>query len=492
MNRLFQLTLLFGLIANLTYNSLAAEPTLLDVLRSTPRPANTVMHADLVSLRQLTLGTPLEADLPANIEKVRIACEVDIALLRPKWEVGYGTMKAIPSPETVAKATGGYVENVVNRDVVWTPEQMYLVPLPDRVLSIIRPADRQFLSQWLRKDRNPNSSDFLTSAAGAALDSLSLMIAVDVEDMISPQTIAEPLKQYDSLKGKNVADIAKDLSNLRGVTLEVGRDTLTRTTISLTFRESPKTLQPVAKEFFKELLQRRGSSIQDFASWSMSMDDQSKKLQFKGSVTPQFLDDVLGIFTVHRQTADIEHHAKQPDVPAKETSQSVVAENTRDYFKKLVNIIHRVRDYSASNTGERAQWNGNMANRIDEIPTLNVDADMVQFGAEVGKALRTNMVSMQMTNIATGAQAVANDAGTSGYSTATGFGTIAGAYSGRYNSYYGGGAYGGNYYDPNSPMKYYSLGQAQGNTAFKQMMGAMEQSVSDMRRRMTEKYSIQF
>lgn len=472
--------------------SLGAEPTLSDVLKSTPKPANAIMHADLASLRQLTLGTPLEIDLPSNVDRVRIASEIDFARLQPNWEIGYATMKTIPGPDAVAQATGGYVEKVVNRDVVWTPNQMYLVPLPDRVLSIVRPADRKFLSQWLRKDRNASSSELLAREATKPLDALSLFIAIDLEDVVSPDNIAEPLREFASLKGKDSQAVARDLANLQGVAMEVSRDTLTRTTITLTFREWPKALAPVAKEFFNELLQRRGSSVGDLNAWKLSTIEGQKQLQFSGSITPQVLDDVLGIFTVQRQTASIAHHEQQPKVPAQETSQSVVAENTREYFKKLVNIIHRVRDYSADNTGERAQWNGNMANRIDDIPTLNVDSEMVQFGAEVGRSLRTNMMSMQLTNIAVGAQAVANDAGVSGFSTATGFGTIAGVRSGVYNSYYGGGAMGGNFYDPNSPMKYYRMSQAQGNTSFKQMMAQMEQAVSDMRRRMTEKYSIQF
>ena len=169
---------------------------------------------------------------------------------------------------------------------------------------------------------------------------------------------------------------------------------------------------------------------------------------------------------------------------------SLIAENTRDYFKKVIVQVHRVRDYSASNTGERAQWNGNTANRIDQLPTLNIDPDMVNFGAEVAKALRTNMVSMQMTNIATGAAAVANDAGTQGFSTATAGGRYAGGVSSALANYgYGGG---GGFVDPNSPVKYFQLGQAQGNSAFKQMIAQLEQALSDMRRTMTDRYKIQF
>ena len=97
-------------------------------------------------------------------------------------------------------------------------------------------------------------------------------------------------------------------------------------------------------------------------------------------------------------------------------------------------------------------------------------------------------MSMQLVNIAQGAAAVASDAGTAGFSTATAGGSLAGAGYG-YGNY---GGYGGGFVDPNSPMKYYQLGQAQGNTSFKELMARLEQSIADMRRTMTEKYKVQF
>ena len=41
-------------------------------------------------------------------------------------------------------------------------------------------------------------------------------------------------------------------------------------------------------------------------------------------------------------------------------------------------------------------------------------------------------------------------------------------------------------------MKYYQMGQAKGNTSFKELVARLEQSIADMRRTMTDKYKIQF
>ncbi len=84
------------------------------------------------------------------------------------------------------------------------------------------------------------------------------------------------------------------------------------------------------------------------------------------------------------------------------------------FFTKTADLIKRVRDYSADSTGDRAQWNGKMARRLDELPTLNVDPELVEFATKVSQGLRDNMVAIQQTNISYGTAAQVNS-GYSGY-----------------------------------------------------------------------------
>jgi hypothetical protein len=360
-------------------------------------------------------------------------------------------------------------------------------------VSIVRPADRKFVGQWLKKDRSNVVSSYLQQVAGRLTDRQSVSIAVDLEDVLSTGVLNEKLAQSKSLQGKNIESIAKSLSSVQGITISVASDAL-EATVLIDFLSAPTELTPVAKAFFAEVLTARGVQLDEFSQWKMSAVSEGKTLSFTGPIASETLDDLLGMFTVHRASRGVTTVTKtdSPSAPtAPQTSPSVVAENTRDYFRKVINIVHRVRDYSANNTGERAQWNGNMTNRIDEMPTLEVDPQMVMFGAEVAKSLRSNSMSMQLTNISQGAAAVAADAGTGAFSTATAVGTMAGMGYG-YGGYGNYGTYGGNFVDPNSPVKYYRIGQAQGNTSFKELMARLEQSLADMRRTMTEKYKIQF
>lgn len=470
-----------------------AEPSMLDVLRSCPKTANAIVQGDMVALRKLTLGSPLHEDLPGNVVRVRIAAELDLESFQPDWEIGYAAVEKTSTAESIAQREGGYVDTLQGRSIVWTPNEMYLVPLADNVVSIVRPADRKFVGQWLKKDRSNVVSSYLQQVAGRLTDRQSVSIAVDLEDVLSTGVLNEKLAQSKSLQGKNIESIAKSLSSVQGITISVASDAL-EATVLIDFLSAPTELTPVAKAFFAEVLTARGVQLDEFSQWKMSAVSEGKTLSFTGPIASETLDDLLGMFTVHRASRGVTTVTKtdSPSAPtAPQTSPSVVAENTRDYFRKVINIVHRVRDYSANNTGERAQWNGNMANRIDEMPTLEVDPQMVMFGAEVAKSLRSNSMSMQLTNISQGAAAVAADAGTGAFSTATAVGTMAGMGYG-YGGYGNYGTYGGNFVDPNSPVKYYRIGQAQGNTSFKELMARLEQSLADMRRTMTEKYKIQF
>lgn len=491
--RLFGSGSMLGLL--LSAQGFCAEPTMQDVLRSCPKTANAIVQGDLVALRKLTLGTPLHEDLPGNVSRVRIAAELDLESFQPEWEIGYAAVEKMATAENLAQREGGYVDMLQGRPIVWTPNEMYLVPLADNIVSIVRPADRKFVGQWLKKDRSNVVSSYLQKASGRIDERQAVTIAVDLEDVLSTGVLTDRLKRAKTLQGKNLSAIANSIASMQGITISVAKDAL-EATVLIDFQDPPTELLTVAKPFFGEALSARGIQLDQFADWTLSSTNDGKVLQLTGPIGAEALDDLLGMFTVHRTSGSVAKADKPIDVASSPsgnaaTSPSVVADNTREYFKKVVNTVHRVRDYSANNTGERAQWNSNMANRIDEMPTLDVDPQMVMFGAEVAKSLRSNSMSMTLTNISQGAAAVAADAGTAGFSTATAVGTMAGMGYG-YGGYGNYGSYGGNFVDPNSPVKYYQLGQAQGNTSFKELMARLEQSIADMRRTMTEKYKIQF
>ena len=448
----------------------AQDASMADVLASSPKKANAIFYADVPSLRSLTNGKLVQSDLPESLGEVRIAAELNLKLLQPAWEIGYVTLKGAKSAELIAKSINGYVDSIAGKKVVWSPRQSYLIPFENSVLGIVRPTDRKLAASWLSKEATPTSAAYLKQHAGQATKFLSLMLAVDLQDTLSPIAVEQKIESFESLKGKDLQSIATTLSTVRGIQIIIGRKNLDECIISLDFGSSPSLLLPVAKEFFGEVLSRNGTAVSDASKWTASVEGNT--LAFRGTISAETIDHLMGIFTLQSQAADLpttELESAQGSV-----SESMKLEATKAYFAKSSSIIKRVREYSASNTGDRARWNGQMARRIDDIPTLNVDPELVEFGVKVAAGLRGNMVALQQSNIKAGTQAVVDGAGNPQI------------------GYYEGYGYGGIYYDANSTYKYNAVAQGQGNYMYRELIAKIDEMEAEIRRNMTEKYKVQF
>lgn len=158
---------------------------------------------------------------------------------------------------------------------------------------------------------------------------------------------------------------------------------------------------------------------------------------------------------------------------------------TKAYFVKILGYIKRVRDFEAQNTGERASINGTYARLIDEMPTLTVDKELVDFGVRISQALRGNMVTLQQINISMAEAKVVNNAGV----------PVVGVSAGYYGGYFGGVYYSrpGYYYDQsNAPYKYDAVAAAQGYFYYRAVIAKIDEAVGLIRRRMTDKFQVQF
>ena len=133
-------------------------------------------------------------------------------------------------------------------------------------------------------------------------------------------------------------------------------------------------------------------------------------------------------------------------------------------------------------TGSRAKWSEIQARRVDELGTINVDPDLIAYGADVSSLLRTNALTMQSVNIQAG-QTKAEQ-------------SLAANYSGSYyGGYYGGYGYSWNY-NPNTTLDYQRVTSAQSRgTAYadyRTTMSTIDKMTGDIRRDMTTKYGVQF
>ncbi|MCR9297154.1 MAG: hypothetical protein NXI32_31020, partial [bacterium] len=215
---------------------------------------------------------------------------------------------------------------------------------------------------------------------------------------------------------------------------------------------------------------------------------EGTKLKFQGAISEASLDGLISILSVQGHAEDAAAAASQRATADPSQPAGPTAYDTKKYFDRMQGLIERTEKYNAQSTGYRAKWNDLNARRMDELPTLGVDPEMVGYGANVSSLLRNNAAAIRGVNVSTGQTQAAQ-------------GLSRGAYvdvGGSYGGFYGGGYYGRGYgyVDMNSTVDYQRVAGAQARMAgygsFKNVMTEIDQMTGDIRRKMTEKYQTQF
>jgi hypothetical protein len=136
------------------------------------------------------------------------------------------------------------------------------------------------------------------------------------------------------------------------------------------------------------------------------------------------------------------------------------------YFKTMEKLIDDLR--GGLNTDAKTVWYEKTARKIDDMPILHVDEELLAFGANTAKALRETAEQGRNVGRANSANQVAAIA--------------------SYGNYYDGYGY--------SSAQQYPVMQIQANNASSQNrtrgMQSLNNGLGDIRRKMTKKYQVEF
>ncbi|KAA5539339.1 hypothetical protein FYK55_24865 [Roseiconus nitratireducens] len=442
----------------------AEDEKLALLLDRTPAPPNVVGYVNVKSLNSLMSDAGFSREIAGSLDEYWFISKLELMSLKPRWEAGYATLQRAVDAKMLADKVGGYVDQIEGKDVVWTPNQSYLVPGEENRVGILRPADRSLLSGWLSPTLNSSHSEYLETQAKQSENYLSMMFAVDLADAFSPVPMAKKLEGFESLKSQQPETVAGILASIKGARIIIGRRSLDECILTVDFGKSPAGLKPIAADLLGEILSRNGTAAPEVLSWKVSVKDNQMALQ--GTITEATLSGLMGVFSLQGQARQVGR--KLSDDAGSESQK--VAYQTKNYFDEVNAIIERTRKHSAQTTGALAKWNDQRARQIDELGTLGVDPEMVQYGTNVAELLRGNALAVRQTNIQAG-KINASQSLNSGY-------------------------YGNGYYDANSTTDYQQVTQAyaRGN-AYANYKGALNQidkMTAETRRAMTDKYQIQF
>ncbi len=471
-----------GLIVALS--PLAAGAQFDELLAKVPASANAVVLLDA----QRLLASPIAAregwrdkyeqafaaglvTIAPDTQRLILATQLDYEFLKPQWELAIAEFGRPRSAAEVARAAKGVLESIGQTPAVALRENAYALELGPRRFAAMAPANRQAVSRWLRDTESaaaPGVSPYLKATLVAAQQS-AVVVAFDLEDAIPPDVIRAKLAASPALKGKGIdaQAAAQALAGLRGLVLEVAVTDGSFGRLMIHFRGDASVLAPVAKPLLQEILSDLGAAIDDLEGWKVEAEPQ--RIAFNGPLSAagrkrifSLIDNPLASLVSSEQTAPS---------PA-DSQQAQAAAVSQQYFKSLDSILKEVREKSgnAKTFGENALWFDKWARRIDKLPVLNVDKELVNFGGQVSDQLRNMAAAMRGIGIKSAAR-------------------TAQVYGGDY-SYYNGYAY---YRDTDGEQRAIRAQErASGATTARGIAQELAGATAKVRRELTQKYGVEF
>lgn len=463
----------------------ASDRKLVKLLERSPAPANAVLYVNIPALNQLIDDAKLSTRVTENIQEFWLISDLDFINLHPHWEAGFATLKVPVNAAELASTVSGYVDTIMGHDAVWSPRQAYLLPSPDNRLGFLRPADRALLGRWVTPGGNVNDSSYLAAISNQPESYLSMMLAADLSNLVSAVPLEAKLKNFESLQAQQPKTVAGILASVRGVSVIIGRKSLSQCIMTIDFAKSPASLKPIASELLAEILERNGTAAPEVLTWEAKV--EGNQLSFHGPISEMSLTGLLNIFSLLGAAESVSHKLiTLSDSPGSETER--IAYTTKHYFDEVTKRVEQIRKHQSKTSGGMAKWNDQQARQLDEMGTLNVDPTMVQYGSNVASLLRGNALTVREGNIQAG-KIKADESLSS---------EVAYSVGGYRGGFYGGGRgfSSSGYYNPNSSIDYQAVtdAHARGNAYadYRSVLSQIDQMTAEIRRSMTDKYQMQF
>jgi hypothetical protein len=344
-------------------------------------------------------------------------------------------------------------------------------------LAVHIPASRKAVAAWVRGlGQAPQPlPDYLKKAAERALDGTALTVAVDLADTISPVQAAEKVATLKSVADAQIKPdaLAKLLGDLHGFTFSVTVKDQFIGELKLDFGAAPTLFSVAGRDMVVETFARRGMLLAEMRDWNGKVD--GKSFVMSGPLDAISVVNLIAFFKGAPSSGD-SHHATS-SASSNESSGSdktaKMAKASQRYFAGVQRILGECRNTKGLSVAERGVFNDKLSRKIDQLPLLNVDSELLDYASTVAQLLRGAGVTIRSANVAAGGQKATQASSSVNY----------------------GGWYGGGWSFNDNTAYNESLerqAHAQGMQAHLTNMEQVDTLTADIRRKMTEKYMVEF
>jgi hypothetical protein len=492
------------LSAGLARDARGADERVTDLLGWVPSQTNLVLFVDVDAIRNSAIakkekwGSGNDAvsgldTLPPGIARLLIASQFDPGE-GVSWEVTVAGLRRPITDADLLKGTGGTLDNVGGKNVVLTPRKKFAANLSKGVVGAYQPANRQDAGRWLRaaNGKTPSRLSPLLAQAGAGVTAKTpVVLVLDTSDMFAPSLVKASLSKSAALKGK--ADKAAALADLFGrmhcITLSISVTNALEGEIRLDFGADADEFKDLAKPILLEILTKMGLHSKEMDGWAT--DVRKGTVTFGGPLSKEGASGLLAPL--------LRPSIGSLDQTAHPMAEQTKAQATLKYYQNAQKKLREIRKSTPSDFAKLASVLNSAARHIDELPILNVDDEMLDWGASVATSMRTMAIVAQKTggmiSLAEANKAMVQVSSPNYYT---------GSVGGYRGGYYGGYGWGYNYAVPSGTTStttvsnygqvenLQSMTSAQEADYRRNTWKSIDAATNELRRKMVKKYNVEF
>ena len=414
------------------------------LLNHIPESANVLVLIDVSAIQNSRIGAAQHLRdryemayldhailLPPSARRAVIAGDLDTRRLNLFWGLSVIQLLTPANMDKMAQREDGLLDTLVGKKTILSPLDAYFIELETRMMATIYPARRQFACRWLRsRENNTTLSAYLQKAAGyTKTQGNDIVMALDLKDVPSPFHMANAIESSKVLAGTDfeVEKLTKLMSSIEGITLIIKADEKLSGKITVHFSENTFSIKEYAKDLLLEFLSKTGADVNDFDDWQANV--VGKVVILEGDMTLESLRRILSLIEIPTPTSN---PATDPKGPKAEDSVQHAplsgAEKSQTYLQTVRRYVEDLREQAKGKSGHPiAVWMEKYAIKIENLPILDIDEDLQNYGANVAHYLRTSGDQLRTANLSSQAKQARYHEGRSA--------TRYGRYSGLYGSY---------------------------------------------------------
>ncbi len=299
-----------------------------------------------------------------------------------------------------------------------------------------------------------------------------IILAIDLTDVLPQKFVADRLRKNEVLQGRSVDidKLASILAGVRGVRVGIKIGTKCNAMLVVDLQDDPAPMADFAKSLLLSILGNAGVMLEEMDDWKLTLGKNSISLQ--GYLSDEGLRRVMGIVELPPDSvAMMDTTAAKPPSGSKSSTNDVDSlqrDSSRKYFQAVQQRLDslRLQKNNAKTLGQMAMWIDNAARGIDRMSSLNVDSDLIDYGATIATELRQMVAALQGVGIQSGV---------------------------RQSQIYGGDSYYYGDYDVQGARRAVRAEEkATGATSALDLSRLIANQSAAMRRKMTDRYKVDF